>query len=797
MLKFSSLQLKENTSASPRDLAAGDSCRQVRIMENMYDNVLQLIGNTPLVRINRLNTNLNVLMYAKIEARNPGGSIKDRIALQMVEEAERRGELTPGKTIIEATSGNTGIGLAVVAAVKGYKIILAMSETASQERQKILKALGAEIMLTPGALGTDGAIERVYELVREFPDRYYLPDQFNNEANWKAHYFGTGREIWEQTEGRVSHVVATLGTTGTAMGVARRLKEESRKVRIIAVEPYMGHKIQGLKNLKESYVPGIFDKQLLDEIVHIEDGEAFETARRLAREEGLFVGMSAGAAMAAALRLGRELEQGMIVVILPDGGERYLSTNLFTTLLEPDFRFCNTLFREKEDFKPISEGKVSIFVTGPPLHKFLDVGESRRFVLADLLGRYLEYKGFAVREVMNVSDLGQGEMREAAAGGGVSAEEYLSAFLQDLEALAVEPATGYPRTSEQIKGILDVCRTLVEKGYAYEKLRSVYFDISKFPDYGKISRVDLQKIRPGTSVDLEAYEKLNPRDFTLLRRATLAELKRGTYVKTPWGNVLPSWHLETVALAMEQLGGTADIHVSSLEVLFPHTENEIAIARAATGKPLANCYLHCERALVEEKTGEEEAGLSVRDLLGLGYTGREIRYTLLATHYRKPLSVARGRLDEARKSLQRLDEFLQRLHYGPWGEGSEEVNQLVFEVEQNFDRAMGDDINTSSALAAVFAFIRKLNPLISAASVSETQKDAILATMRRLDSVLRIMEFGEPVLDKESLGLVEARERARVERNWPEADRIRRALLERGVQVIDTPQGTRWKRVRD
>jgi cysteinyl-tRNA synthetase len=769
-------------------------------MGNMYDNVLQLIGDTPLVRINRLHTNPRVLVYAKVEARNPGGSIKDRIALQMVEEAERRGELTAGKTIIEATSGNTGIGLAMVAAVKGYKIVLAMSETASQERQKILKALGAEIMLTPGTLGTDGAIERVYELVREFPGRYYLPDQFNNEANWKAHYYGTGREIWEQTEGRVTHVVVTLGTTGTAMGVARRLKEESREVRVLAVEPYMGHKIQGLKNMKESYVPGIFDKQILDQIVHIEDGEAFETARRLAREEGLFVGMSAGAAMAAALRLGRELEQGMVVVVLPDGGERYLSTNLFTTLLEPDFRFCNTLSREKEDFKPVSEGKVSIFVTGPPLHGFLDLGESRRFVLADLLRRYLEYKGFAVREVMNVSDMGQGEMREAAPGGGaetaVSAEEYLSAFLQDVEALGVERATGYPRASEQIKGILDVCRTLVEKGYAYEKLRSVYFDISKFPDYGRISRVDLQKIRPGASVDLEAYEKLNPRDFTLLRRATLAELKRGIYVKTPWGNVLPSWHLETVALAMEQLGGTADIHVSSLDVLFPHTENEIAIARAAIGKPLANYYLHCERILFEAKAGAGEGAVTIRDLHGLGYTGREIRYTLLATHYRKPLSVAEGRLEEARKSLQRLDEFLQRLHYGPWGEGTEEVNQLVFEVEQQFDRAMGDDINTSSALAAIFRFIRKLNPLISSAAVSEPQKEAILATMRRLDSVLHVIEFGEPALDEESLGLVEARERARAERDWEEADRLRQALLERGLQVIDTPQGTRWKRVR-
>jgi cysteinyl-tRNA synthetase len=778
----------------------GESRFQVLTMRRLYDNVLQLIGNTPLVRINRLNKNAKVAVYGKLEARNPGGSVKDRIALQMIEEAEKRGELTPGKTIVEATSGNTGIGLAMVAAVKGYKITLAMPETASQERQKILKALGADIMLTPGALGTDGAIERVYELVREFPDRYYLPDQFNNEANWKAHYYGTGREIWEQTEGRVTHVVVALGTTGTAMGVAKRLKEESSEVRIIAVEPYMGHKIQGLKNMKESYVPGIFDKQILDEIAHIEDGEAFETARRLAREEGLFVGMSAGAAMAAALRLSQELERGTVVAILPDGGERYLSTNLFTTLLEPDFRFYNTLSREKEDFKPISEGRVSLFVTGPSLQGFLDLGESRRFILADLLRRYLEYKGFVVTQVINVSDMGQQEAREGATGGGegmASAHHYLSAFLHDLKVLGVAKGTAYPQTSEHIEGILDLCRTLVEKGYAYEKLRSVYFDISRFPDYGRLSRVDLQKIRPGTSVDLEAYEKQNPRDFTLLRRATLAELKRGIYVKTPWGNVLPSWHLETVTLAMKQLGGTVDIHASSLDMLFPHTENEIAIARAATGKPLATCHLHCERVLFEG-TGATEGHVlvTVRDLLGQGYTGRQLRYVLLATHYRKPLAVGEGRLEEAARSLQRLDEFLQRLHYGPWGDGTEEVNQLLFEVEQQFDRAMGDDLNTSSALAAIFGFIRKLNPLISTASVSEPQKEAILAAMRRLDSVLHIMEFGEPELDEESRQLVESREKARAARNWQEADRLRQLLLERGIQVIDSPQGTRWRRLR-
>jgi cysteinyl-tRNA synthetase len=769
-------------------------------MRNVYDNILQLIGNTPLIRVSRLNPNPNVDIYAKLESQNPGGSVKDRIALQMIEEAERRGELTPEKTIIEATSGNTGIGMAMVAAVKGYRISLAMPETASQERQKILKALGAEILLTSGALGTDGSIEKVYELVRRFPDRYYMPDQFNNEDNWKAHYYSTATEIWEQTEGKVTHVIMTLGTTGTAIGVTRRLKEYEKNVRTIAVEPYMGHKIQGLKNMKESYVPGIFDKEIMDEIVHIEDAEAFETARRLAREEGLFVGMSAGASMAAALRIASDLTQGTIVVILPDGGERYLSTNLFTTLMEPDFRFHNTFSRQKEDFKPISEGKVSLFTTGPAVGESLDMTESRRSVVADFLRRYLEYKGFEINQVVNITDMGEKALLDPGGTDSdldANAKRYMEICRRDLSVLGVQPATYYPRTSEHVDDILEISKGLMEKGFAYEKLRSIYFDISKFSDYGRLSRVDLQKIRLGKTVDLEAYEKLNPRDFTLLRRATLAELKRGIYLKTSWGNVLPSLHLETVALAMKQLGETIDIHISSLDFLFPHNENEIAIAQAATGKPLANYYIHCERVLMDGKkmSREGEDRVTVQQLLDGGYSGRQIRYWLLATHYRKPLHFDEGRLREAARGLERLDEFSQRLQHVVTGEAAEEVDQFVYEVEQNFDQAMGDDLNVSSALAAVFGFIRKLNPYLSDGRISENQKKTALAAMERLDSVLNVLQCLEPELDEDTCRLLETRDQARRNKSWDEADRLRQELLERGIKVVDTPEGTRWKSI--
>ena len=204
-----------------------------------------------------------------------------------------------------------------------------MPESASIERQKILRAYGAKILLTPAHLGTDGAIEKVYQMARENPDLYFLPDQFNNDDNIMAHYHGTGREIWEQTGGKVTMVVATMGTTGTLMGLTKRLKEFNPNIKIVGVEPYLGHKIQGLKNMKESYKPGIYDKSILDEVVNVEDEEAFETARKLAREEGLLVGMSSGAAVYVALQKAQQLKKGLIVVVCPDGGERYLSTTLF------------------------------------------------------------------------------------------------------------------------------------------------------------------------------------------------------------------------------------------------------------------------------------------------------------------------------------------------------------------------------------------------------------------------------------------------------------------------------------
>ncbi|MEJ2039711.1 MAG: cysteine synthase, partial [Desulfosarcinaceae bacterium] len=648
------------------------------------NSLLALIGNTPLVLIRRMNPNAGVPVYAKLEYLNPGGSIKDRAALSMIESAERSGQLTPDKTVVEATSGNTGIGLAMVCTIKGYKLLLTMSESASLERQMILKARGAEIRLTPGHLGSDGAIEEAYRLAREHPDTYYLTDQYNNPANWQAHYHGTANEIWDQTGGGVTMVVATLGTSGTLMGLSRRLKELSPDVRIVGMEPYLGHKIQGLKNMKESYRPEIFEKDRLDAIVRVDDEEAFETARRLAREEGLFVGMSGGAAMAAALAQAAGMKTGMIVVILPDGGERYLSTALFTEQQKIGLTLFNTRSRSKEAFRPSGGDKVTLFTNGPTVHGPIHAGEARRFVVADMLERYLDYRGYTVEHVINITDLDDRTL-QGADGAGMSVREFtrrnITAFEEDRDFLGIRPAVHYPRASEHVDDMVLLVQQLVSRGYAYEKLKSLYFDISRFEDYGRLSGIDLDKIKLGATVDLDNYEKDNPRDFTLLKRVKLSDLKKGHYTKTQWGNVRPSWPLQCATVAMKYLGESCDIHIAGRELMFPLHENEIAIAGALNKKPLARFWLHCDRVLSGETTGGPQAGeLTIQALRAAGWSGREIRFWLLSAHYRKTVRFSEERLQYARHTLQRLDDCVAALIHLKRGRPYKELDQLLYDL---------------------------------------------------------------------------------------------------------------------
>ena len=773
-------------------------------MARKYGNILDLIGNTPLVPIVRLNPNKNVEILAKLECFNPGGSVKDRPALSMIEEAEKSGQLTKDKIILEATSGNTGIGLSLVAAVKGYKVLLTMSEAVSQERVKILKAMGAEIQFTPARLGTDGAIEHVYNLIREESNKFWLADQFNNPANWLAHYHGTALEIWEQTGGRLDVAIASMGTTGTLMGLARRLKELAPAIKVIGVEPYLGHKIQGLKNMKESYTPGIFDRNLPDEIINIDDDEAYETARQLAKVEGLLVGMSSGAAMAAAIRVARQMERGRIVVIFPDGGERYLSTPLFVVKKSAGIQVYNTLTRRKEELIPLQENRFSIYSCGPTLCQFINLGQARRLVFSDLLRRYLEFKGFEVNLVINVTDLDDRTIQGAQAAGESLedfTERYYQAFLEDLHLLGIRPANHYPRPSEHVEDMIKVTEKLVDKGYAYEKFRSVYFDISRVEEYGALSRIDLDKIKLGKTVDLDQYEKDNPRDFTLLKRATLQELKNGIFFKTRWGNVRPSWHIECYVLAAKFAGEQYDIHTSSVGLIFPHHENTVAISRALTGQPPARYWLHNELVMMDKgkSTENENSRLpTLREILSKGYSGREIRYFLLSRHYRKPLLFSWPKLEAIRNTLSHLDNFVQKLHFlkGPeHADSNPEMDQITYDLRHSFTEAMDDDLNIAPALASLFEFIKRVNKLMDKKGLSEKDREKALEALSMVNEMLGVMELQPMKLSQEVMEIIQEREEARKRKDWKKADSLRDRLRQMGIEVIDTKEGPIWRKI--
>ncbi len=794
-------------------------------MKILDKTILDYIGNTPLVPIRHLNPHKNVTILAKLESFNPGGSIKDRIALHMIEAAEKRGELTKERIVLEASSGNTGIGLAMVCAVKGYRCLIAMSEAASIERRKIMKAYGAEILLTPARMGTDGAIEAVYRMALEEPDRYFCTDQFNNPDNWNTHYLTTAPEIWEQCNHNLDAIVSTMGTTGTLMGLTRRFRELDPSVKIIGVEPMRGHGIQGLKNMKESYRPGIFDKSLPHAIINCEDEKAFEYARLLASKEGIFAGMSSGAALAAAIETASTMEKGTVVAIFPDGGERYLSTSLFVTEeVEEEnrdvLRLTNTLTRKKELFEPLEPGKVGIYSCGPTAYEHVHVGMCRRLVVADILRRVLEYQGYEVRHVMNITDIDDKTIR-ASIDEGMTLQEFTSiyaeAFEEDVKELGVLPAFRYPRASEHIQDMIRIAERLEDEGYAYERHGSLYFDISKLPSYGRLSRVDMSRIDIGRTVDLDDYEKDSPVDFTLFKRVTLEELKRGIGYDTRWGKVRPGWHIECVAMSMHYLGEHFDIHTSGCDLVFPHHENEIAMAMALTGRPLARTWLHSELVMVEGRKMSRSAGnmMTLRKLQELGFQARAIRFYLLRTSYRKPLNFSLEGLEDAVKGLNRIDQFLCELEEimrtGEETKDSSSEREITFQENENiknithefkteFLRHCFDDLNMAGAIGAIFTLMRSVNSVQDAGGLSAADAALVIDALSDADRIAGFMQCRAisrlSQEEREKIeGLVSQREEARKRKEWERADAIRDQLREMGFEVIDTASGPRWRTV--
>ena len=326
----------------------------------IVDNILDLIGNTPMARIHHLNPNPKIDLFMKLEKFNPGGSVKDRVTKYMIEDAEKTGKLKKGMTVIEPTSGNTGIGLALVCRVKGYELDLVMPDTMTRERRQILLALGAKVILSEGLKGMDGAQDLAHEIASKNPSKYFIPNQFANPANALAHYETTAEEIWRDTKGKITHFVAGIGTSGTLMGVSCKLKELNPNIQVIGVQPEAGTSIPGLKNLETQYVPAIWKPEMVDEIYPASPRDAEESARVLALQEGLFVGPSSGAIFHIARKKAKEISEGVIVTIAPDGGEKYLSTSLCDPVL------CIEAVRKfgiqcsYKDGKPVTKAPVTV-----------------------------------------------------------------------------------------------------------------------------------------------------------------------------------------------------------------------------------------------------------------------------------------------------------------------------------------------------------------------------------------------------------------------------------------------------
>jgi cysteinyl-tRNA synthetase len=321
---------------------------------------------------------------------------------------------------------------------------------------------------------------------------------------------------------------------------------------------------------------------------------------------------------------------------------------------------------------------------------------------------------------------------------------------------------------------------------AYEKLRSLYFDISRFSDYGQLSGIDINKIKLGATVDLDEYEKENPRDFTLFKRSKLSELKRGIFTKTDWGNVRPSWHIQCAAMSMKYLGDNYDIYASSRELLFPHHENVNAIAAALTGRPLARFWIHCDRILIDgKKVDENDSAYTLDDLTRMGYSGRLIRYWLFSTHYRKPITFSEDRLMDARHSLNRIEQCLFILQKIRDGQSCPDVDQFLYDIKHGFISAMDDDLNISAAMASLFRSIKKVNILALEKKIDAADASKILNAFRKIDSVLGFLEFDKKIDDHEVRRLIRVRNQARLEHNWVLADGIREQLKARGIIVQD------------
>ncbi|HOO14763.1 MAG TPA: cysteine--tRNA ligase, partial [Candidatus Marinimicrobia bacterium] len=442
--------------------------------------------------------------------------------------------------------------------------------------------------------------------------------------------------------------------------------------------------------------------------------------------------------------------------------------------------FYNTLSRQKEEFRPIEEGVVRLYTCGPTVYNFAHIGNYRAFVFEDLLRRFLKFKGFRVIQVMNITDVDD-KIITAANREGVSIREFTEpfrqAFMEDLTTLGIEPAEYYPRATEHINEMVALIETLLKKGVAYRSEDgSIYFKVSEFPRYGQLANLNVTEMRRGDRVANDSYEKEEIRDFALWKAWKPED--GAVFWETSLGKGRPGWHIECSAMSMKYLGRHFDIHTGGVDNIFPHHENEIAQSEAATGEKFVNYWMHCEFLLVNDEKMSKSIGniIYLRDLVKKGYNPTAIRLTLLGTHYRQKLNFSFEKLEESGKIITRLRDFKKSLE-GEFPTGNAGAMEIVEKGEADFGSALDDDLNISNALAAVFKLLHEINLYRQKTPLTQADVELIRQSLKRIDSVLNILPEPLDMLSEEERKLIDARNQARRERNWAEADRLRNLLL--------------------
>ncbi len=460
-------------------------------------------------------------------------------------------------------------------------------------------------------------------------------------------------------------------------------------------------------------------------------------------------------------------------------------------------RVRNTLGGKKEDFVPVKKGRVRMYVCGPTVYGPAHIGHARTYIAFDIIRRYLEYRGFKVRFVMNLTDV-HDDMIKRANKEGISifelGEKNIELFFKDMKSLEIKSADFYPRVTKEIKAIIETVKKLVEKGYAYETKDGVYFEVSKFPDYGKLSGIKFKSGKTGTRVDSDKYEKKQAQDFALWKKEKPGEPSWNS----PWGKGRPGWHIECSVMSSKYLGVPLDIHGGAVDLVFPHHENEIAQSEAAFGvKPFVKYWLHTGFLNVEGQKMSKSLGnfITIPELLK-EFNARSFRFFIASTHYRSRINFSKAEMKKYTRTLEKLNEFIRRLLENSQAKGdNRKVKSLVENARAAFQREMDDDFNFPNAWKEIFSFETEINRLESAGTLGREGARLVLSFLKEINQVFGVMSFEEKgSLDTEIESLIEKRNAFRKQKNFAEADKIRNELKARGVILLDTPQGTKWRK---